>query len=156
MHNDPFTLVVALDNQYKAQGELYLDDGESYKHEKGEVVWREFKAGKDKKGVIRITNEDLVKHSDGKGVVDGVTELGHYTPENNFAKSLDGVVVERLVLLGMEKKPKNVRLEDGKELEWTFKDGVPAKGKKEGAASELIIKYPGVKIPRDWTVLVEF
>ncbi|XP_014253247.1 neutral alpha-glucosidase AB [Cimex lectularius] len=32
MHNDPFTIIVALDNNKKASGHLYLDDGTSHRH----------------------------------------------------------------------------------------------------------------------------
>ncbi|KAG8955641.1 hypothetical protein FRC04_007632 [Tulasnella sp. 424] len=41
MKHDPFTITIT-DNSGTANGQLYLDDGESYPHQKGELVWREF------------------------------------------------------------------------------------------------------------------
>lgn len=38
MRNDPFHMVVALDSAGHAQGELYVDDGESYAYTKGEYL----------------------------------------------------------------------------------------------------------------------
>lgn len=46
MKKDPFTLRIALDKSSNARGELYIDDGVSYNHEQGQIVWREFKAAK--------------------------------------------------------------------------------------------------------------
>lgn len=42
MQRDPFTLVVALDSRGEARGELYLDDGSSFDHERGAFVHRAF------------------------------------------------------------------------------------------------------------------
>ncbi len=43
MANDPFTLIIALDNNGYAKGELYFDDSISYDYrEKKEFVYREF------------------------------------------------------------------------------------------------------------------
>lgn len=40
MVNDPYTLVVALDEGGKAEGDLYLDDGHSFAFTKGEYLHR--------------------------------------------------------------------------------------------------------------------
>lgn len=42
MAKDPFTLIIALDESRMASGELYLDDGKSYDHEKGVFTLRRF------------------------------------------------------------------------------------------------------------------
>eukprot|EP01090_Pellita_catalonica_P001556 TRINITY_DN11318_c0_g1_i1.p1 TRINITY_DN11318_c0_g1~~TRINITY_DN11318_c0_g1_i1.p1 ORF type:complete len:921 (-),score=130.25 TRINITY_DN11318_c0_g1_i1:38-2800(-) len=39
---DPFTLVIALDRNYEAQGELYWDDGHSYNYQQGQFFRRRF------------------------------------------------------------------------------------------------------------------
>ncbi|KAI3523968.1 hypothetical protein L1887_02522 [Cichorium endivia] len=35
MENDPYTLVISLDNSGEAEGELYIDDGKSYEFKNG-------------------------------------------------------------------------------------------------------------------------
>uniref|UniRef100_A0A8C5R3E1 Neutral alpha-glucosidase AB n=1 Tax=Leptobrachium leishanense TaxID=445787 RepID=A0A8C5R3E1_9ANUR len=42
MHDDPFTLYVALNLQGEARGELFIDDGHSFNYEQNEFVYREF------------------------------------------------------------------------------------------------------------------
>jgi alpha 1,3-glucosidase len=42
MVNDPYTLIVALDDKKAASGELYIDDGESFNYEKGASIRRGF------------------------------------------------------------------------------------------------------------------
>lgn len=152
MKRDPFTLKVALSQSGSARGELYLDDGESYDHREGNFVWREFVAESAKK-TVKISSKDLASKNPGRAV-DGV-ELATYNGGNAFANALDGVRVERIIVLGLKNKPAKVTL--GKtDLEFTFEDGVAAVGKKEGVASKLTIKNPGPFITSDWTVVLEF
>ena len=42
MKKDPFTLRITLSKSGSARGELYMDDGVSYSHQQGQVIWREF------------------------------------------------------------------------------------------------------------------
>jgi len=57
--------------------------------------------------------------------------------------------------MGLSGKPKSVNVEGGQELEFVYDAGVAAGGKKEGGASILIIKDPGVAVSKDWVILVE-
>jgi len=65
MKHDPFTLRVALDVNGSAKGELYLDDGEGFGYQRGELVWRALRAstthhgGGTKKREIVIRSDDL-------------------------------------------------------------------------------------------------
>jgi mannosyl-oligosaccharide alpha-1,3-glucosidase len=156
MKKDPVTLRIALDKTgFAARGELYLDDGETYAHQQGELIWREFIASKaEKKKVLAIRSVDLVSRAGGEGAVDGVT-LSAYDPQNAFARDIAGVTVERIVVLGLESRPKSVKLENGKVLQWSFNEGTSAKGKKSGTASILTIKTRDVYIVEDWSIAVE-
>ncbi|THV06625.1 alpha-glucosidase [Dendrothele bispora CBS 962.96] len=172
MAKDPFTLTVALGKTGQAKGELYLDDGTSYAHESGDWVWREFVAtteGKKKKAVVKIESKDLGK-TRGSEAVDPTKvtspskELSTetYDSKNAFAKSIEGVRVEKLVVLGLGSKPSSVKAavsgEGDKELVWEWKEGVAASDKKMkdgSAASELIIKDPKVTITKDWVISVQ-
>lgn len=147
MKNDPFTLRVALGTSCSARGELYLDDGITFLHEKGDVVFREFTAQKTGKG-IRLASTDLaaVRPSD--------LALSTYDKQNDFVKSIEKVKVEKIVVLGLATKPSSVKLESGEELEFEFVEGVAADGKKEGTASVLTIKNPRVTVTKDWEIVV--
>ncbi|EIN06673.1 alpha-glucosidase [Punctularia strigosozonata HHB-11173 SS5] len=151
MKYDPFTLRVALSKQGAAKGELYLDDGESFNHEKGDLVWREFSAVTEKK-TVRISSRDLVNKRPDE-TVDGVA-LVQWNPQNAYAQSVEDVRVERIVVLGLGCKPKSVKLEGGQELDWEWTAGVGATEKKEGQASVLTVKDPRVPIANDWAVTI--
>lgn len=151
MKHDPFTLRVALDASGSARGELYLDDGESYAHEQGQIVWREFNASSQGKG-LRLRSVDLV-HAFPAEAVDGV-ELATYDASNAFAESVNRVKVERIVVLGLANKPTSIKSNDGRTLEWEYLEGVAAKGKKEGETSALTIKNPGVLVASDWDIII--
>lgn len=150
MVHDPFTLHVALDKAYSAKGELYLDDGETYANLEGEFIWREFTASTTRKSKgIQIVSRDL-------GIIPGNkavdAEISTYNPSNSFSKSIRDVRVERVVVLGLSKQPKEIKLNGEKVLEWTFEAGVIAGSKKEGTASILTIKDPAVRIVEDWVI----
>ncbi|TDL18041.1 alpha-glucosidase [Rickenella mellea] len=154
MKSDPYTLRVALNNNGAAQGELYIDDGETYDHRKGDIVWRSFQAERIKGGKgLRIASTDLAaRHPD--EAVDGVA-LAKYNKKNEFANSVSKVRVERIIVLGLPEKPKSVKLEGGAALVWEFIPGVSAQGQKYGGPSKLIVKDPDVSVVSDWAVLVE-
>jgi alpha 1,3-glucosidase len=157
MRNDPYTLTVALAKDGSAKGELYVDEGDDYSHEKGEVVWRGFEATSKKHEVI-LTNEDLAAKNP-SSTVSG-TDLATYSPNNSFAKSISTVRIEKIVLLGVG-KPKSVVVEQegGKEenLEWNFVDGMKNSGKKEGGASVLTIrgKKSALALAKGWRVIIK-
>ncbi|KAG6865118.1 hypothetical protein C0991_005018 [Blastosporella zonata] len=152
MHQDPFTLRVALSKAGTARGELYLDDGVTYDHQKGQFVWREFVAEK-KSRAIRLSSKDLGAARPGEAV-DGVA-LQAFNPANEYAKSIADVRVEKVVVVGLTERPKSVKIEGGEELIWEFAPGVAASDKKEGPASILHIKDPKVLITKDWAIVIQ-
>ncbi|PIL32749.1 hypothetical protein GSI_04864 [Ganoderma sinense ZZ0214-1] len=155
MRRDPFTLRVALGKDSSARGELYLDDGETFSHQQGELVWREFvaeKPAKKSKGV-RISSRNLATQKPTEAV-DHVA-LATYDSGNAFAKAIADVRVEKIVVLGLPTKPSSVAVEGGKELQWTYTDGVAASDKKEGTASVLVIRDPKLAVASDWDILVK-
>ncbi|KAE9403333.1 alpha-glucosidase [Gymnopus androsaceus JB14] len=125
MKLDPFTLRVALSKTGTARGELYLDDGITYSHQQGELVWREFVAEQPQKKITRISSKDLASAKP-ESAVDG-GELTTYDPKNAFAKEIEEVRVEKIVVLGLNVKPSSVK--------WEYVPGVAASDKKEGTSS---------------------
>lgn len=152
MKHDPFTLRVALDVDGSAKGELYLDDGEGFGYQRGELVWRDFQAstshrddGKEKREII-IQSNDLAAASP-----DAVPS---YTPANAFAKGIEEaeVRVERVVVVGVDDRPVSVVVLEGegqtRALEWTYEAGTSER------AGVVVIKDPGVGITKDWAVVI--
>ncbi|KAF5365000.1 hypothetical protein D9757_011430 [Collybiopsis confluens] len=154
MKYDPFTLRVALSKSGTARGELYLDDGITYSHQQGELVWREFAAEQPSRKTTRITNRDLAS-SKPDTAVDGV-DLVKYDPKNAFAKDIAEVRVEKVVVLGLSSKPGSVKVDGkGTELRWEYIPGAAASEKKDGAAaSVLIIKDPKVLVTEEWAIVI--
>lgn len=150
MKRDPFTLVVAVSKDGTARGELYLDDGETFAHRSGALVWREFTFVKG-----RLSSRDLAGARP-DSAVDGVQLAGYSPSQNDFASSIRDVRVERIVVVGLEKQPKGVKVEGAARDIWhSWTGGVGAKGKKEGTASKLMLKDPKVKIVEYWDILFE-
>ncbi|KAG8955645.1 hypothetical protein FRC04_007636 [Tulasnella sp. 424] len=153
MKHDPFTITIALDTSGTASGQLYLDDGESYSHQKGELIWREFQAAvlgkRKKKGTLQIMSIDMAATKPNQAV-DATSLSETYTPANAFAQSIKDVKVEKIKVVGLLKEPKEVYLHnetpEPTQLAWEWDD----------ASSVLTIKNPLAKIVEDWTISVKW
>ena len=148
---DPFTLRVALSKAGTARGELYLDDGETYNHMKGQFVWREFIAEQSKSAKsLKLSSRDLGAAKPNEAV-DGVA-LQTYDPANDYAKSIAEIRVEKIIIVGLSAKPSSVKIRGGQELIWEYFSGVASGEKKEGVASILVIRDPKVLIIEEWSI----
>jgi alpha 1,3-glucosidase len=147
MWRDPFTLVIALGREGTAEGELYLDDGESFGYQKGEYVWRGFKAVSTT-GETTVTSFSKVEENSNNISTVSVND-------NAWASKIGDVRVEKVVVLGMQKPPSRVWV-DGEpgDLYWDFEYGKASNGKSEGQASKLTIKNPDIRIIREWTIRI--
>jgi len=141
MVDDPYTLVVALDKDGYAEGELYVDDGHSYAYTNGGYVRRQF----------RFSNRQLTSTAIG-GSPQGQTNSESSSSSSSWTSLLttkrsssfklsDGNLVERVVVLGVAKKPKQVLL------------SVPGKGVEKlefeyypGLGSMNVVRYPNFRI----------
>ena len=145
---------MALSKAGTARGELYLDDGESYNHMKGQFIWREFIAEKSKSTkTLKLSSRDLGAAKPNEAV-DGVA-LQTYDPANDFVKSIAEIRVEKIVIVGLSAKPSRVKIQGGQELIWEYVSGVASSEKKEGVASLLVIRDPKVLIVKDWSIEIE-
>ncbi|KAF8435139.1 alpha-glucosidase [Boletus edulis BED1] len=151
MKHDPFTLRVALDVDGGAKGELYLDDGEGFGYQQGELVWRAFQASTTRGKKAR---EIVVRSDDHAAAVPGMVSSS--VSGNVFAKALEevDVRVERVVVIGVDARPVSVSVAVGEAgvlgLEWTYEAG---DGEKAGVVT---IKDPAVGITKDWAVVIRF
>jgi alpha 1,3-glucosidase len=152
MRHDPLTLTVALDKTGAARGELYLDAGDGYDHQRGAFVWRSFAAATHG-GELRISSADLAG-ADPRTAVEGGALVAYDPSGNAYAREAADVGVERIVVLGLEKKPASVRVEGGAAVEFEWTKGASAGGAKTGGASRLVVKRPPVGVVRDWVLVI--
>jgi alpha 1,3-glucosidase len=99
---DPFMLLVGLDQEGTATGDLYIDDGMSFKFAKGQLIHRRFNYGA------------------------GVLSCRNYNPVQEKGEFFDGydVVIEKIVVGGLAKEPAMVHNASGNAYETEFKNGV--------------------------------
>lgn len=134
MKYDPYTLVVVLDKNGEAEGEVYEDDGETFDFEQGAFVHRRFK----------FSNGSLSSENQATG--------GSKTAQ--YLKKMAEVTVEKIIVVGApndwKDKSEVLALEEGASsgvkaaLEWHPEDG--------GKASYAVIKKPGVSITKSWKI----
>lgn len=136
MRFDPYTLVVALSAEGTAEGELYIDDGESYEYQDGAYIHRRFSFAAD-----TLRSEDLVAKA--------VKEK----KRKEYLKTMAGVRVEKIVVVGAPKSwegRSTVKVvEEGqgeREVEMSYFKG---DGTRAGWA---VVRDPGVGIGRGWSV----
>lgn len=143
MWQDPFTLIIAVGKDGKARGQMYLDDGVGYAYESGEFVWR----------VFELNGKVLQSKSHEEGIKSKETGIAVYEQGNAFAEAVSHVKINSVVFFGLSNKPASIK-SNGVELEFEWEGGKDAKGKKEGKASELRVKNPGVGVVDDWEIVL--
>ncbi|KAI8381483.1 glycosyl hydrolases family 31-domain-containing protein [Radiomyces spectabilis] len=130
MKFDPFTLVIALDTNGKAQGNLYLDDGESYDFQSGHYA------------------HTLFDYEHGVLTCQSLHDANDSQAAQQFAKSMADLRIERIQVLGA-KQPTTVR---------AMKPNTPAADipfEYNSAQSTLVIKNPSTSvITCDWRIEV--
>uniref|UniRef100_A0A7S4K6T3 Glucosidase II subunit alpha n=1 Tax=Odontella aurita TaxID=265563 RepID=A0A7S4K6T3_9STRA len=131
MKADPYTLYVALDADGKASGELYMDDEVSFDHER-----------KKNYGVARFSCD-----VGAGGSIKNKAELGSgWWFEGAKTEDLKkGRMVERIVVMGMEKVPKDIVLGgSGSKIEFEH----------DAKSQVLVIRKPEVSALEDWEMKV--
>jgi alpha 1,3-glucosidase len=133
MRDDPYTIVVTLDGESRASGQLYLDDGATYDFAR--------------RGLFRLRSFEYAPAAGGKTHVLRATQAAGgkaFAPSNG---------VERIIVAGVGgKAPSAVTASDassagaGRALDFTY----------DAANDVLTIRKPDVKIAYDWTVTVSF
>ena len=156
MWKDPITLVIALDRSgSKAAGDLYLDDGDSYGYQSGEMVWRDFKLAAHGDAYI-LSSSSAVKAYNGPNTA-FASVAATYSNENAFAKKIADVVVDDIVVLGLKSRPSCITAH-GSSLPFDWQDGLSSnagKRKSGGKASVLRIGAASLPVVKDWTLRIE-
>lgn len=137
MRWDPFTLVVVLDHTGKAEGTLYLDDGESFDYEGGAFIHRKFTF--DASAIVSSSISASNTKSSSKAKA--------------YHKTMENVRVEKIIIVGAptlwETKHDVKIVEDGRagrKVGFRFEVG------SGGKAARGIVRDPGVAVGKGWRV----
>lgn len=129
MRKDPYTLYVALDANSQAAGKLYMDDEESFGYSKRNEY------------AVAVFSADLATGSLRNQVTVGAGWRGH------VASSQSDRMVERVVIMGVKKKPSRVTVVGGDEDLGFLYD--PEK-------YLVTIRKPNVSALQDWEMKFSF
>lgn len=141
MRWDPYTLVVSLGSNGEAEGDLYVDDGESYDYEDGAYIHRHFTFSS---GTFR--SSDLSAEAD-------VSKPSK--KRKAYLAAMTAVRVEKMIVVGAPtewkgKSEVKVQEEEGAKqsrmVEMKWFEG------QNGGASWAVVRDPGMEIGKGWTV----
>ena len=137
MKMDPYTLVLVLGPDGKAEGELYVDDGKSFDYEHGAYIHRKFIY---ENGALR--SEDL-------GTKGKLTD--------KYAKKMEKVRIERVLIVGAPSewkgKKKVVVSEEGeKESKGGKKVEIKYFDATGGKAAYAVVRDPKVAVGKGWKI----
>ena len=137
MRYDPYTLLITLSPNGTAEGDLYVDDGESYDYQEGAFIHRKFSFAQN-----TLTSSEIETD----------TQSNKGKKRRNYLKTMDRVRVEKIIIVGAPKewaKKTQVNVEDdgeGRSVEMAFTKG---DGK---SASWAVVRDPGIGVGRGWSV----
>ena len=143
MAADPFTVVVAPDAAGNAVGEIYLDDGASFHHERGAFTRRAltFKAH----GELRCSVPVAASAAAG-----GVEGTGAAPAGSGGGFPASAATVERVVILGAQRY--GAAAVKGAALEVV---PAPASTREGMPAAATAVRKPDVPMAHDWTITLE-
>mmetsp|Transcript_13615 Transcript_13615/g.29620 ORF Transcript_13615/g.29620 Transcript_13615/m.29620 type:complete len:1155 (-) Transcript_13615:134-3598(-) len=127
MMNDPYTLYVALGNDLKADGTLYMDDETTFDHEKQQDF-----------GVASFSSS----WGDNIAIQNSV-HIGSDDTIN--AKATTDRIVERIVVMGVPAEPREIRLKSANSAKATSMEF-----QYDDSSKILVIRKPGVSALEEW------
>jgi alpha 1,3-glucosidase len=129
MAQDPYTLIIVLDSHKSAQGQLYLDDGNTFDYRNSNL--------------FRLRKFDFSAASDSTHELksSGIRGGKLYAPANT---------VERIVILGAGRAPVSITASDAgaapRSVDFTY----------DASLDAITLRKPDVKIAYDWTVQLQY
>ena len=128
MTNDPYTLYIALDASKKAIGALYMDDEETFNHQRNsEYALAHFS----------------IDFSTKTGIISNAVELGAGWT-GHLESAPHGFTVERIIVMGVEEAPNSVDI-GSSTLGFTY----------DSHAKVLVIRRPNTSALANWEMVVK-
>lgn len=132
MAKDPFTLLIAVDEESKSKGEVYMDDGETYKHEEGDFIRAgiTLEPSRDDQSLLLLRSASLVPRDKQGSWVEKVKDI---------------LKIERIHIIGLSSPVKRaiIQGEVEKEAEVICDD------------FRCTLRAPWVSVAQDWTIKLE-
>lgn len=141
MLGDPLTLIIALDKQYSARGDLYLDDGHSYAFQRGQYSYRSYEFNAS---ASRLDSGFELKSS--PGILPKNSGLSD--AEESFEA---GILINKIVVLGLPGGSEGweVQSTEGKLLQSA---PGPLYLQPDLPAVALVIRNPKLRADGDWAI----
>ena len=134
MEHDPYTLVIALNNNSSAHGVLYLDDGYSFDYKSGNYMLREFSFSN---GVLTASIPTCIV-----GIPGSFARCIAITKENSQFKPSSRI--ERIAIVGLKQTFASITLTlSGETTQLIF---------YKDANDRLIIRKPDMNIDAEWSI----
>jgi mannosyl-oligosaccharide alpha-1,3-glucosidase len=134
MRWDPYTLVITLGNSGDAEGELYIDDGETYDFQSGAYIHRTFH--------YSPTSSTLV--SKDIGIKGKLTD--------KYLKAMKKVWVEKVIVVGAPASWASKTTVNATEGSSTYKVKIEFYAAQNGKAAWAVVRNPRVSIGTDWNI----
>lgn len=128
MINDPYTIYIALDNELKAEGALYMDDETTFDHEK-----------RNNYGVATFSS-DLGSSI----IIQNSVALGN---QGALLESNGSRMIERIVIMGIASEPKEISL-----TTLISPNETPIEFQFDEASKILVIRKPDVSALEQWKI----
>ncbi len=142
MRFDDYTLVVTVPKDGKfAEGELYVDDGETYDYETGQYIHRKFSFDGATQSISSVDAE-------GRASKD--------IKEGDWLKAMKDVYVDKIIVVGAPSSWANKKLVkvEGGDKDASSAASIEFSPAGKGRAAFAVIKKAGVKIGSDWKLTV--
>ncbi|KAI9151321.1 Glucosidase 2 subunit alpha 2 [Paramyrothecium foliicola] len=132
MHFDDYTLVVSISKDNKAEGELYIDDGDSFDFEKGQYIYRKFRLADG-----TLSSSD----ADGRDV--------NALPAGSWLDSMKEVRIDKIILVGTLNTSNKEATIQSDDKTWT----VPiAHHRTNDGSTYAVVGGVGARIGDDWSM----
>jgi len=136
MRWDPYTLLVTLNSSGKAEGELYIDDGESFDYQAGAFIHRRFAFSDSKLSSVMSKNENA-----------GSKEAKAYV------KAMAGIRVEKILVVNAPGAWKDKEVVEVTENGKSKSVGMQWVAGVDGGASWTCVRDPGVGVASaEWSI----